>query len=192
MIKKLVQTNFNFIKNYTDINDIYELDRIRYGLEAFYNETTKLIILICFSLLLKKLSAFLIITFLLLTIRSFIGGSHRKTTLGCLFQSLFIYVSTYYIAYIFPNSVYIRLLVLLLACILILKYNPINRKRKKNSEFIKKRNQKYFALLTICLWCLVSSLLFSKYIVNCGTFIIIYILFDFYMDVKRDEKNEQN
>ena len=188
MVKKLVQINLNFIKNNTEINDIYELDKIRYGLEVFFNDLLKFIVIFLISFYLNKSFAFLIITFLFLGIRIFIGGSHRKTVMGCLIHSTCLYLATYYLANIFPNSIKINIIIIIIALILILKYDPINRHRKKTATFLKKSNQKYIALLNICVWCLVSNFLLPTYLVNCGTIIIIYILFDFYLEVKLDEK----
>ena len=78
MSNKFIKKQLDFIVTNMGMTDIYEIDKIRYGLELFYGEFSKLIVMILVSLILDKFSAFLLMITLLMLIRPYIGGSHAK------------------------------------------------------------------------------------------------------------------
>ena len=81
MSNQFIKKQLDFIVTNIGLTDIYEIDKIRYGLEVFYGEISKILIMIIFALLLDKLPAFILMITLLMLIRPFIGGSHQKALL---------------------------------------------------------------------------------------------------------------
>ena len=84
MSNKFIKKQLDFIVTNMGMTDIYEIDKIRYGLELFYGEFSKLIVMILVSLILDKFSAFLLMITLLMLIRPYIGGSHAKNYINCM------------------------------------------------------------------------------------------------------------
>ena len=79
MSNPFIKKQLDFIVKTNGLTDIYEIDRIRYGLEVFYGETSKILIMLIFAILLGKLPAFILMISLLMFIRPLLGGSHSKT-----------------------------------------------------------------------------------------------------------------
>ena len=52
MANIFIKKQLDFIINNTGKTDIYEIDKIRYGLEVFYGEISKLIVMILIALIL--------------------------------------------------------------------------------------------------------------------------------------------
>ena len=65
MSNKFIKKQLDFIVTNMGMTDIYEIDKIRYGLELFYGEFSKLIVMILVSLILDKFSAFCINDYLI-------------------------------------------------------------------------------------------------------------------------------
>ena len=87
MSNKFIKKQLDFIVTNIEITDIYEIDKIRYGLEVFYGEFSKLIIMILISFILDKFLAFVLMITLLMLIRPYIVGSHAKSYISCMIQS---------------------------------------------------------------------------------------------------------
>ena len=60
MSNPFIKKQLDFIVTTIGLTDIYEIDKIRYGLEIFYGEISKILIMIIFALLLNKLPAFIL------------------------------------------------------------------------------------------------------------------------------------
>ena len=65
MSNQFIKKQLDFIVTNVGLTDIYEIDKIRYGLEVFYGETSKIIIMVLIALLLDKLPAFILMITLL-------------------------------------------------------------------------------------------------------------------------------
>ena len=52
MSNQFIKKQLDFIVTNVGLTDIYEIDKIRYGLEVFYGETSKIIIMVLIALLL--------------------------------------------------------------------------------------------------------------------------------------------
>ena len=78
----------------TETNDSIATVKVRYALEILKNETIKLVVLLAIFFLLKCFWAFLFALIMLLPLRSFSGGMHMKTNIGCFTYSLaFFFIS---------------------------------------------------------------------------------------------------
>ena len=72
-----------------DLCDEKKTIKVKYALQVILNETEKFILLLLIFGVARKLEEFLIILLALCTLRSFIGGIHCRTVLGCFLFSLF-------------------------------------------------------------------------------------------------------
>lgn len=189
MNNPFIKKQLDFIVRNIELTDIYEIDKIRYGLEVFYGEFSKILIMIIFALILKKLSAFILMITLLMLIRPFIGGSHSKTFLSCLIKSNLSFITIYYLANILPSiNIIIHLVLILVFIIIIRSFKPVNPLR--NTIKTEYKNLKFKNIITFVLlvWFILSNLLLSNYYINCGLLIIIYIIIDFLKEVFKHEK----
>lgn len=189
MSNPFIKKQLDFIVTNVGMTDIYEIDKIRYGLEVFYGETSKILVMILIALLLDKLPAFILMITLLLLIRPHIGGSHAKSYMSCMIQSNLSFIIIYYLAYILPsiNSI-IHFTIILLCIIVVRKFKPVNPLRKTINTKYKKFKFKNIVTLILFFWFILSTVFLPNYYINCGLLIILYIIFDFLKEVYKNEK----
>lgn len=189
MSNPFIKKQLDFIVTNVGLTDIYEIDKIRYGLEVFYGETSKIIIMILIALLLGKLPAFLLMITLLLLIRPYIGGSHAKNYISCLIQSNTSFIIIYYLAYIIPKLNFFIKAIFILFCIIVVRtFKPVNPLRNTIITQYKRIKFKDIVTITLLLWFLLSNLFLSNYYTNCGLLIILYIILDFLKEVYKNGK----
>ena len=189
MSNTFIKKQLNFIVSNLGLTDIYEIDKIRYGLEVFYGETSKILIMITFSILLGKLPAFILMITLLMLIRPYIGGSHAKSYFSCMVQSNLSFITIYYLSYIIPTiNIYINAIFILFFIIVARTFKPINPLRNTIVTQYKKIKFKDIVTITLIFWFIISNLFLSKYYKNCGLLIILYIFLDFLKEVYKNEK----
>ena len=172
MSNKFIKKQLDFIVTNMGMTDIYEIDKIRYGLELFYGEFSKLIVMILVSLILDKFSAFLLMITLLMLIRPYIGGSHAKNYINCMIQINLI----------------IQFFFILFCIIVTRKFKPVNSNREEIQTQYKKIKFKNFVSAIFIIWFIISNIFLSKYYINCGLLIIFYIILDFLWEVCKNEK----
>ena len=175
----LVKKQLDFISSNVENLDDIKLDRIRYGLEVFYFEVSKLFILLMLAVVFNKLPEFILII-LLLPIRFFLGGSHCKTYWGCLLKS-FIFCGSiiFTVNYIPPVPKSVQgLLLLTLTLIIIVNKEKLNTNRailtKKNRD-----RQKFIAISLMLIWFFISNLFFTNSLINCTILTILFIILDY-------------
>lgn len=189
MSNKFIKKQLDFIVSNVEMTDIYEIDKVRYGLEVFYGEFSKLIVMILISLILDKFLAFLLMITLLTLIRPHIGGSHAKSYMSCMVQSNLSFILIYYLSYLIP-SVHIGLqFTFILLCIMVIrKFKPINPLRKTVNTQYNRIKFKDIVTVTLLIWFITSNIFLPKYYINCGLLIIFYIIIDFTWEVYKNEK----
>lgn len=189
MSNPFIKKQLDFIVTNVGLTDIYEIDKIRYGLEVFYGETSKIIIMILIALLLDKLPAFILMITLLMLIRPYIGGSHAKSYMNCLIQSNISFIIIYYLAYIIPKiNIFIQAIFILFSIIVVRTFKPVNPLRNTIITQYKRIKFKDIVTITLILWFILSNLFLSNYYTNCGLLIILYIILDFLKEVFKNEK----
>ena len=189
MANIFIKKQLDFIINNTGKTDIYEIDKIRYGLEVFYWEISKLIVMILIALILDKLPSFFIMITLLTLIRPHVGGSHAKSFISCMIQSNLLFLIVYFLASIIPSiNIFLQFFIIVFSIIIIRKFKPINPLRKTVHTQYKNLKFKNIVTLTLITWFIVSNLILNNYYINCGILIILYIIFDFLREVYKNEK----
>lgn len=193
MSNPFIKKQLNFIVSNIGLTDIYEIDKIRYGLEVLYGETSKMLIMIIFAILLGKLPAFILMITLLMLIRPYIGGSHAKSYFSCMIQSNLSFIIIYYLSYIIPTiNIFINAIFILFCIIVARTFKPINPLRNTVVTQYKRIKFKDIVTITLIFWFILSNLFLSKYYKNCGLLIILYIFLDFLKEVYKNEKKVSN
>lgn len=189
MANIFIKKQLDFIINNTGKTDIYEIDKIRYGLEVFYGEISKLLVMMLIALILDKLPSFFIMITLLTLIRPHVGGSHAKSFISCMIQSNLLFLIVYFLASIIPSiNIFLQFFIIVFSTIIIRKFKPINPLRKTVHTQYKNLKFKNIVTLTLITWFIVSNLILNNYYINCGILIILYIIFDFLREVYKNEK----
>ncbi|MDO5779240.1 MAG: accessory gene regulator B family protein [Clostridium sp.] len=189
MSNPFIKKQLDFIVTNIGLTDIYEIDKIRYGLEVFYGEFSKMLIMIIFAILLGKLPAFILMITLLMLIRPYIGGSHAKSYFSCMVQSNLSFIIIYYLSYIIPTiNIFINATFILFCIIVARTFKPINPLRNTVVTQYKRIKFKDIVTITLIFWFILSNLFLSKYYKNCGLLIILYIFLDFLKEVYKNEK----
>ncbi len=189
MSNPFIKRQLDFIIKNIGLTDIYEIDKIRYGLEVFYGETSKFIVMVLIALILDKLLAFILMITLLMLIRPYIGGSHAKNYFSCMIQSNLSFIVIYYLAYVMPTiNIFINAILVLFFIIVARTFKPVNPLR--NTVFTQYKRIKFKDIITITLisWFIISNLFLSEYYKNCCLLIILYIFLDFLKEVYKNEK----
>ncbi len=91
MKKKFIEKTMKTIKTQKTLNVIEE-KKMRYGLEAFYNLITKIIVLFILALIFDLLFEFFLLSLIYSTMRLYGFGLHAKTSLQCWCTTLPVYI----------------------------------------------------------------------------------------------------
>lgn len=189
MTNTFIKKQLDFIVNNTGETDIYKIDKIRYGLEVFYGELSKLLIMIIIALFLDRLPAFFIMIILLTLIRPHIGGSHAKSFIRCMIQSNLSFIIIYYLAAIIPPiNIYLQLFIICFSIVVTRKFKPVSPLRKTVHTQYKKLKFKNIVTFTLLAWFILSNIILNTYYIKCGLLIILYIILDFLREVYKNEE----
>lgn len=125
---------------------------IRYGFELLIGEIPKVFLIFILAILLGKIRYFIISVIIIASYRTFSGGVHLRTHIGCIIATTSLYLGNVYISELleFPN-IYIKLILAILiyifAVTMIILYAPADtdtvpilirkeRKQKRNISII--------------------------------------------------------
>lgn len=161
----------------TDIDEERELV-INFGVRLIFGELPKILILFIIGFLLNMGWQTLLLFFLIAPYRSFTGGFHLKTHLGCMITTSILYLSPIIIAKYFEIShsfiIYVLAGILSIFSIFIIaKYAPADT---ENMPILSKKERKSKKIKAyISLGILLSIIIFSPY--KQFSYMIIYAMF---------------
>lgn len=161
----------------TDIDEERELV-INFGVRLIFGELPKILILFIIGFLLNMGWQTLLLFFLIAPYRSFTGGFHLKTHLGCMITTSILYLSPIIIAKYFEIShsfiIYVLAGILSIFSIFIIaKYAPADT---ENMPILSKKERKSKKIEAyISLGILLSIIIFSPY--KQFSYMIIYAMF---------------
>jgi accessory gene regulator B len=161
----------------TDIDEERELV-INFGVRLIFGELPKILILFIIGFLLNMGWQTLLLFFLIAPYRSFTGGIHLKTHLGCMITTSILYllpiILSKYILISNKNILYILAgLITIFSIILIAKYAPADTENMpilRKKEIKSKKIKSYIALVI-----LLSIIIFNPY--KQFSYMIIYAIF---------------
>lgn len=130
---------------------------IDFGVKLLFGELPKILILFLVGFLLKLGWYTILLFFLLAPYRSFTGGFHLKTHIGCMISTIFLYILPIVLAKYIPISqnyiIYIIVAIVgLLSVIFITKYAPADTENipiLSNKERKSKRIKAYISLIVL-------------------------------------------
>lgn len=91
MKEKFINISINLIGKNHDLKEL-DIKKYRYGLEAFYNMITKMIVMIVLSILLNIFWEYVLLVIIYSVFRLYGFGIHMKTSLQCWFTTIPIYI----------------------------------------------------------------------------------------------------
>ena len=91
MKNKFIDSSLKLISNNHQLNEL-DIKKYRYGLEAFYNLATKMIVMIIISLILNTVLELFALVVIYSIYRLYGFGIHMKTSLLCWFTTIPIYI----------------------------------------------------------------------------------------------------
>ena len=161
----------------TDIDEERELV-INFGVKLIFGELPKILILFIIGFLLNMGWQTLLLFFLIAPYRSFTGGFHLKTHLGCMITTSILYlvpiILSKYILITNKNILYMLAgLIAVFSIIIIAKYAPADTENMpilSKKEIKSKKIKAYIALVI-----LLSIILFNPY--KQFSYMIIYAMF---------------
>lgn len=153
-------------RNYGDII----MQKVKYSLLVLLSELEKFLCLLFLFGALHKMPEFLILVLTIIPIRIFMGGSHRKTMLGCFFQSLFIFGISLSLSETFMINSAIRWMVYIALLLEIWITTPIPSANRMNYNKLQKMRLKAKALTVLLILTWIERLLPDVYrnLITCG------------------------
>lgn len=118
------------LKNTYNLSN-YQIAQISFLFKTILSETSK--ILIMGVLFREQLPLYLFALFVMIILRSFMGGLHFYTYLNCLFGSVLYLGLVIYILPLIPISLYSQMLLLLLSILICNEIGPVTSKYRPGS-----------------------------------------------------------
>lgn len=158
MWEKLNQWLLLFIMKKLNVKDSkteHQIQMIEYAVTCVLNEIEKFLLLCFLFYCMKTVKEFLVCFFSFASLRVFMGGSHRKTMLGCFLQSFLSFEIIILLSKGVELENWIYYLIFTVSIVCIWKFTPIiPPQRPKYSEFqcmrFKAMALTVLVLLSIC------------------------------------------
>ena len=138
-----------------DKNDERKCALIQYSLSCLLNEMQKVIILAVFFIIRGSCMDFFVAFVTITSLRVFLGGSHRKTILGCWIQSFLTFEEIIILSSILSVDIYFQCIIVSLGLLLIWKKLPLISEKRMNYGEMQRMKFKMKALSAIVIWLLV-------------------------------------
>ncbi|SHJ31183.1 accessory gene regulator B [Geosporobacter subterraneus DSM 17957] len=162
-MERLAQQITNLIQtNNPKLSDL-EIKKIKFGLECFFGEVTKLIIYLVIFSTLSLTKHFLIATLFFCIPRMPAGGFHEDTYWRCFFTSLMIFSAIAIGGSRFFLNWPIRFALILITLILIWIYAPVDHPNKPIISLERRKRLKYFSLAATAVLVGISFIIPEKY-----------------------------
>ena len=147
MIKKFViNKSLNMIADiYPDYNDS-KIDEIRYGLEAIYLSTTKLVVILFATLLLGIFKEAVIVLLLFNVLRTFAFVLHASKSWACWVASSILFIGIPYLCIYVEIPIVIKYIMIVFSIISYLLYAPADTKKR---PLVRKNRRIKFKVLTL-------------------------------------------
>lgn len=140
-----------------------ELKKIKFGLECFFGEISKLIIYLFIFSLFSLTKYFLVAALFFCIPRTMAGGYHEETFWRCFLTSLMIFSSILVISINVEFSIYIKLMVAIITIVLFWIYAPVDHPNKPIISEYRRKKLKYTSFLLVVFLIIISFLLPESY-----------------------------
>lgn len=134
-----------------------QIQKIEFALKSLLSELVKIVLLVIVFVMLRKVELFMICLCTFLLLRTFMGGLHRNTILGCFFQSLITFAIIVFCAEK-TDFMGIGNIVYMLGILSICRYAPIiSEKRGNMYSELEKMKFKFRAICSLFLLSIVVN-----------------------------------
>ena len=142
-----------------DFEDEFKFEVLAYGINVFLREVIKFILLSVVFKLLGYSKEFYFVLFNFIILRAFVGGTHRKTSVGCLVQSFITILSGIVIADLKIMPCELSIIISFILLLFVFFFAPIiSDKRAKYSK------NKRYKFKTVALLIISIQIVFYHYI----------------------------
>ena len=148
---------------------------IEYGLTIFFATILKFAVVFLLALSLGLLREIFLCAFVFGILRSFAGGVHAKTPLGCLISMIFVYFSVYLLASVIQYSNLLFWASLVFCLITLLAYAPAGTAEK---PVLNKRQIKIMKLCSVLTLIIIYILTFHFFTEMTKNIIILSCIFE--------------
>ena len=154
--------------------DNQHLEKLKYGLEAFYSFATKTGAIILFSIILGTFKETMLLIFFYTLLRSFAFGIHASSNLACWLITIPVFGIAPFIAKILIIPDYMKIFIIFIGILTFLFYAPADTYKRPLVNSIKRMRGKLLSLIAILP--LQAIILFSsnQIIANLALFAIIF------------------
>lgn len=135
------------------------IQKVKYSLLVLLSEFEKFLCLLFLFGVFHRLPEFFILVFTIIPIRIFMGGSHRKTMLGCFIQSLVIFGMAMVLSEAFTMNSVVKWMVYDILLLEIWTSTPIPSANRMNYNKAQKMGFKAKALTVLLILTWIESLL---------------------------------
>jgi len=165
MKKKFLNYSLNLI-NSSGKYDEEKLEEIAYGLETLYLTITKLVVLVCVSLLLGIFWEMIILLICYNVIRSSAFGIHASKSIYCLISSLSLFIGGVYISrYLATINIWIKIAIMVVSILLLLRYAPADTVKRPLINAKKRKKFKIMSVIKGAIY-LILVILFRNHIIS--------------------------
>jgi len=165
MKKKFLNYSLNLI-NSSGKYDEEKLEEIAYGLETLYLTITKLVVLVCVSLLLGIFWEMIILLICYNVIRSSAFGIHASKSIYCLISSLSLFIGGVYISrYLATINIWIKIAIMVVSILLLLRYAPADTVKRPLINAKKRKKFKIMSVIKGVIY-LILVILFRNHIIS--------------------------
>lgn len=147
----------------TENHDDVMIQKVKYSLLVLLSEFEKLLCLLFLFGALHRLLEFFVLFLTIIPIRIFMGGSHRKTMLGCFIQSLAIFGMAMALSETFTMNSIVKWMVYGILLLEIWMSTPIPSANRMNYNKAQKMGFKAKALTVLLILTWIESLLPDVY-----------------------------
>lgn len=166
MKDRIVNYNLKKIKIYYPEYTIEMMEKIKYGIEGLYLFISKLILIILSSILLGQIKEFFIFTIIYSAIRLPAGGMHAKSSMWCLFFSLFIFLLFPYLLNVLNINMILKVIVCIFSFICMLKYSPADTRSKPIVCSKKRKQLKVLSVVIVFIYTNILLFVSNSLIIN--------------------------
>ncbi|QGU94931.1 accessory regulator AgrB [Clostridium bovifaecis] len=148
-------------KNNPALTDL-ELKKIKFGLECFLSEISKILIYFTIFRIFSLTKYFLLALFPFMTLRAAAGGYHEKTYLKCLINSFILMFTIVLIGIKTGLPMYLKGIFILLSLAFIIIYAPVDHYNKPIISKDRRNNLKFTSIGIFILLVLIGIFLGGK------------------------------
>lgn len=161
----LTRKTLSFLQYYDVLDKVKDdIEIIEYGLILFYSNLFKGFIIFLIAFITGFLKDVLVCAIIFGILRSYAGGIHAKTPIGCLAGVIFLYSSIIYLSYIIPYSNYLFWFSLIFCTLIIALYAPADVAEKPIICKKQKKQYKLYSLIILLSAFIISFFFFDEII----------------------------